>query len=119
MAFRAHVVPVLRRPGPVQHIAMIDALVRIEVEPALASLRLRPGVPRDAERLQPPVRELDQVLLQRLDAEGVRDAEIGELAVGTIRAYEIVAVAPEELRLDTVLAERRVFEVAAHAAFGR
>jgi len=69
---------------------------RIEVEPALAARGLRPRVPGDRERLQPAVGKLDQVLLQRIDAEGVLDLEVGELSVPPVRASEEPAVAAEE-----------------------
>ena len=45
------------------------------MEPALASL-CRPGVPGQRERLEPPVREGHQVLLERVGAEGVGDLEL-------------------------------------------
>ena len=40
MALRAHEVPVLVQPGPMQDIVVLDLLVRIEMEPALAALSL-------------------------------------------------------------------------------
>ncbi len=51
----------------------IDVLAGIEMEPALPALRLRARVPRDAERLDAAAGQLDQVLLQRRDAERVLD----------------------------------------------
>ncbi len=48
------------------------------------------------ERLQPSAGKLDQVLLQRRDAERVLDLEVGELAVGPVGAHEVSAVALEE-----------------------
>ena len=57
------VVPGLIAAGPVQWVAGLELLAGIEVEPALAALPLCPAVPGDAERLQPPTRKCDQVLL--------------------------------------------------------
>src|SRR5262249_42865636 len=51
VALGALVVPVLCRVRPVQHVAMIDLLVWIEMKPALPALLLRARIPRDAERL--------------------------------------------------------------------
>ena len=68
------------------------------MEPALPALILGPRIPGDAERLQPAVREGDQILLQRIDAEGVADLEVVELAVRPVGGDEELAVAPEEAR---------------------
>ena len=61
---------------------MADELLRVEVEPALAPFRFRPGVPADREGLVPPPGEADQVLLERPDPEGVGDLELLERPVG-------------------------------------
>ena len=116
---RAHEVPVLRAPRPVQFVAEIDLLVRVLPEPALAAGFLGPRIPGQRERLQAPARQLDQVLLQRLDAEGVLDLEVGELAVGAVGADEELAVAREEVRCNALVGELRVAEVAAHGLRGR
>ena len=116
---RAHEVPVLRTPGPVQFVAEIDLLVRVLPEPALAARFLGPRIPGQRERLQASARQLDQVLLQRLDAEGVLDFEVGELAVGAVGADEEPAVAREEVRCNALVGELRVAEVAAHGLRGR
>ena len=81
------------RPVQCSVVAGVDVLARVEVEPALPALLLRPRVPGDAERLQAAVREGDQVLLQRVDAERVADLEVGELAVGPVGVDEELAVA--------------------------
>ena len=75
----------------------------------------RDSVPGDRQRLQPATRKLDQVLLQRLEAERVLDFEVGRLAVGTVGVDEVPAVAAEEARRHPVLAERRAVEVPADA----
>jgi hypothetical protein len=67
-------------------------LVGIEVEPAPAALLLRPAVPGNAKRLHPAVWKRDQILLQRGDAEGVADLEVGELAVWAVSVDEEFAV---------------------------
>ena len=112
VALGAGVVPGLVAAGPVDRLAGVDVLARVEVEPALPALLLRPRVPGDAERLQAPVREGDQVLLQRVDAERVADLEVGEPAVGPVRVDEVAAVAREEPRGDAAVGEGRVAEVA-------
>ena len=48
MALGAHEVPVLVQPGPVQDVVVLDLLVRIEMEPALAALAPSAGCPRRA-----------------------------------------------------------------------
>ena len=51
VAVGAHVIPVLLPLRPVQLVARIDPLVRVEVEPALSSLAGRPRIPGDGECL--------------------------------------------------------------------
>src|SRR5262252_898202 len=71
MTVGAHEVPVLRRPRPVQLVVAGDALGGVEVKPPLAAVLPRARIPRDRKRLEPAVWKLDEVLLQRIDAEGV------------------------------------------------
>src|SRR5262249_35865436 len=52
MALRAHEIPVLIQLGPMQDVVVLDLLVRVEMEPALAALLLGPAVPGDRQRLQ-------------------------------------------------------------------
>ena len=66
------------------------------MKPALAALVLRTAVPGDRQRLQAAVREFDQILLQRINAEGVFDLEARKLAVGTVGLDEELVVLPEE-----------------------
>ena len=91
---------------------MAHLLVGVEVEPPLTALVLRPAVPGDRERLQTTVRKLDQVLLQRRDAERVFDLELGELSVRAVGFDKELAVAAEEARLDPVMLEGRAGKVA-------
>ena len=111
VAVGAHVVPVLQEPGPVEDIAVVDLLSRVQVEPALPAGRRRAAVPRDAEGLIAPAGKLDQVLLQRLDPEGVGDPVVAQGAVWTVRPHEVLPVAREEGRGHAVLGEARVAEV--------
>ncbi|MOA04097.1 hypothetical protein D3C78_1236320 [compost metagenome] len=96
VAIRAHEVPVLCRAGPVQRIGVADLLFRIEMEPALSALIRRPAVPGDGQGLQTAVRKLHQILLQGFDAEGVADAELGQLAVGAVGKDEEAPIATVE-----------------------
>ena len=114
VALRAHEIPVLVQLGPVQHVVVLDLLARIEMEPALPALLLRPGVPGDRERLQPAVGKFDEILLQRIDAEGVLYFKRGELAVRPIGLDKKLAVLAEEAGMHTIMVDARVVEVAQH-----
>ncbi len=114
MAFGALEVPVLLHARPVQRIARLDVLPGIQVEPALPALRLRPRVPRDAERLQPAAGHFDQVLLQRAHTERVLDLVVGELAVGTVGIDEVLPVAVRERRRRARVREPGIREIAEH-----
>ncbi len=116
VALGAHVVPVLVRPGPVQDVVVGDVLVRIQVKPALAALVLRAGVPADVERLHAAVGKGDQVLLQRVDAEGVGDAVLVQRPVRAVGAHVVAVVFLEEGRGDGVVGEGGVVEVAEDGA---
>ena len=118
MALRAHEVPVLVQPGPVQDIVVLDLLVRIEMEPALAAFVLWPAVPCNRQRLQPTVGELDEILLQRIDTERVLHLEGGELAVGAIGLDQGFSVFAEEARTHPKIIEARILEVAEHRLVG-
>ena len=96
MALGALAVPALRELRPVQHVAVVHALARVEVEPALPALLLRAAVPRHGERLETPPRQLDQVLLQRDDAEGVGHRVVRQPSVGSVGADEGLSVLPVE-----------------------
>src|SRR3546814_115773 len=92
MTARTAAVPVEVRASPVQRIAGFDrlridvgvaeALVgRIQMKPALSALHRRPAVPGDIQDLLATVREVDHVLLQGMNAEGVADAKRLQLAL--------------------------------------
>src|SRR5262245_62179575 len=97
-----------------QNVIVLDLLARVEVKPALAALLLRATVPGNRQRLQPTVGKLDQILLERIDAEGVFDLEGAERSVRPVGLDEEFAVFAEEARVHIVIVETRVVEVAEH-----
>ena len=118
MTVGAAAVPVLFEPRPMQRVAEVDLLVRVQREPALAAAVPGARIPRNRQRLHPSPGKLDQVLLQRVDAERVLDLEIGELAIGAVGAYEVLAVAPEERRRHAAIREGRAIEAAEDRGIG-
>ena len=119
VAVRAHEVPVLLPPGPVQLVA--GGRSARSDRGGTSAGRLLSGRASHAivRRLQPAAGELDQVLLQRRDAERVLDLVVGELAVGPVGADEELAVAPGEGRRHAGVLEGAVGEVAEHGALAR
>ncbi|KFB72832.1 MAG: hypothetical protein AW09_001951 [Candidatus Accumulibacter phosphatis] len=115
MALGALQRPVMVNTGPVQGIPVIHFLPWIEVEPALASLTLRPRIPGNRQHLITPAGKRDQVLLQGIDAEGVADFVVGQLAVRAIAVHHELVAALEEGGLDAVLPEFGVGKITAHA----
>ena len=105
----AHGVGRLVAAGPVQHVARRRLLIGQQVEP-LAVAR----VPGNLQRLQPALAGLDQVLLQRFDAEGVLDLEVRHAAIGPVGVHHVPVAALEEARGDALVPELGVVEVAAH-----
>jgi hypothetical protein len=105
VAVGALVVPGLVAPGPVQSIAGLELLAGVKVEPPLAALLFRPAVPGDTERLQPSTRERDQILLQRIDAEGVGDRIVLQCAVRTVGADHVFVAVAEEGGFDPKMLE--------------
>ena len=59
VAFGALAVPVLGGLGPVQDVAGVDALSRVEVEPPLAAVLARAGVPGDGQGLEAAARQIE------------------------------------------------------------
>jgi len=114
MALRAHEIPVLIEPGPVQRVVVLDLLVGIKMKPALPALVFWPGVPGNGQRLQPLVWKFDQILLQRSNAEGVFDLEARELAIRPVGLNEEFSVVTEEARANTVVIEARAIEITQH-----
>ena len=98
MTFGAHEVPVLVQLRPVEDVVVTDLLVRIKMEPALTARFLRSAVPGDRQGLQSAIGELDQILLEWIDAKRVLDLESGELSVGAVRFDLKLSVVTEEAR---------------------
>ncbi|MCY1400465.1 hypothetical protein D9M71_155550 [compost metagenome] len=113
VAFHAHEVGVLLRAAPVQGIAEVHALSGVEVEPGALV-----HIPGHAQGLQAAAADLDQVLLQRRDAEGVGHTEVGRLAVGAGGVDPEAAVLAEEAGGFAFALEADVIEVAQHAGVG-
>ena len=119
VAVRAHVVPVLLPACPVELVAEVDFLVRVEMKPALAARLARARIPGDRQRLEATARQLDQVLLERPHAERVLDLEIGELAVRPAGPDHVAALAPKERGRDRAVGEAAVREIAEHGGLAR
>ncbi|MNO62954.1 hypothetical protein D3C76_536390 [compost metagenome] len=114
MAVGAHAVPVLVATGPVQRVVGGKSLPGVEREPALPALRLRPAVPGDGQRLQAPAGQVDEVLLQRVVAEGVANLEVRRLAVLTLEGDEKPLPLAEKPRGNAGLVEAGIVEIAQH-----
>src|SRR5262249_29006267 len=119
VALGAHEIPVLVQLGPMQNIVVLDLLAQIEMEPTLSALVFRPAIPGDRERLQAAIREFDEILLQRIDAEGVFHLERGELAVGAVGLDEEFPALAEEAGMHAVIIKACVGEIAQHRCLGR
>ena len=91
-----------------------NRFVGVQAEPAF-----RHRIPSDGQRLQAPARQLDQVLLQRLDAERVFDFKIGGLAIRAVGADKKFAVAPGENRRTASVFEAAIGEIAEDILFRR
>ena len=86
-------------------------LVGIKMKPALAVMLLAAGIPRHYKALHSTVRKWNQVLLQRIDSEGVGEIEVLRLAVGAIGANVKLAVLLEEAGSHAVFRKVCVVEV--------
>src|SRR5262245_52524582 len=84
------------------------------MEPALAALSLRAAVPSDTERLIAPSGKGDQVLLQRIDPEGVDDLVIAERPIVVLRADHELGPRARESGDHTELLEPSIGEVSQH-----
>jgi hypothetical protein len=93
----------------VQLIVEIDALVREQIEPAFAL-----GVPGDGECLKSTAGQLEQVLLQRIEAEGVLYSEIGPLAIRAVGIDPVAAIALEKSGFGLAMRKADAGEVAQH-----
>src|SRR5207342_2091421 len=97
--------------GPVQHVVVLDLLVRIEMKPALAAPVLRSAVPGERQGLEAPIGKLDQILLQWLDAERVLDLKRRQPAVGPIGLDEKLSILAEEAGSHAVMVDNRIAEI--------
>ncbi len=68
-----------------QRVRAGDGSIRVKVEPTLPPQLFGPRVPSPRERLRSSVREGDEILLQRLDAEGPCNFETRGLAIAPFR----------------------------------
>ena len=119
VALGALEVPGLLAAGPVERVRGPERHAGIQVEPALPPVRAGPGVPRQAERLEPAVREPNEVLLERIGPEGVGDLELGRLPVRPVGPDDELPVAAEERRDDPLVRDGRLVEAAEHRLRGR
>ena len=82
-----------------QLIAGADVLFGVQMKPSLAALFLRAGVPGNRKSLNAPIREGNQVLLERMDSKSVFDLVVMKLAVPAIGRDEIFSVPGENLEI--------------------
>ena len=106
MANGATSVPGIQPLGPVQGILGEDSLFRIKVKPAFFR-----GIPSDDQGLETSSGKFDQVLLKRLDAEGVLDFEIGHPTFRAFRVNEEFGSFFEESRCYPELGEASIIEI--------
>ena len=97
---------------------MLDFLIGIDVKPALAARVLRPAVPGKGQHLQTAIGEFDEVLLQRIDPEGIFHLEHAELAIEAIGFDKKLSVLAKEARMDAVIIETGIVEIAEHGLVG-
>ncbi len=108
-------IPVLAERRPVQDVAVGHPLTGIQVIPALTTLRRRTRVPGHAQRLVAPVRKTNQVLLERVDPEDVRDVEVAQTPIRAVGSDDVPASLRPEAGRGAGVGERRVVEVAKHS----
>ncbi len=114
VALRAHAVPVLPVARPVEPVGTRDPLARVEEEPSL------PGhVPRQGEGLHAPAWKADEVLLERIPAEGVGHREDRGLPVGPVGLDEELRPVAKEAGLHPVALENDAGEIAPHRRSAR
>ena len=100
-----------------QLVAVGDPLVGVEMKPALPAVLLGTRVPGNRQRLQPAVRELNEILLQRMDSKGVLNLVIMEFAVRPVGVDEKFSVALEEGGSESGVGELCVAKITEHALF--
>ncbi len=87
--------------------------------PTLTAVFLRTRVPRYSERLETTARKLDEVLLQRRDAEGVADLIVAERPVGAVGPNPELAILLVKGAGDVVFGESGVVETTKYGLLGR
>src|SRR5262249_48236850 len=91
---------IVGRSRPVKLVAHFDVLLGMQMKPATAASFPRPRIVGEGERLEMPVADVDQVLLQGLDAERVLDL------VRLLAPSRVSAFAPDAERFDLVARAR-------------
>ena len=119
MTFGAHVIPVLLASGPVQGVGVSDDFIAIDMEPALATLFIRPGIPGRRQYLQAPVRKCDQILLQRCYAECEFNLVVLEFTACIVHADRILAVSSGKRARYAEVLEFTVCEIAEYRVLAR
>src|ERR1019366_2440846 len=114
VTFGAHEVPVLHGSGPMQRVRTGDGSIGIKMEPTLPPRLFGPRVPRPWEGLHSSVREGDEILLQRFDAEGPCNLETRGLAVAPFRFDDETVAVAQKPTLRSVALDGDVLEVAEH-----
>src|SRR3990167_5330569 len=115
MTIGTHGIPVLVTPCPVQRIPWGEALSGVERKPALSAGTGRTRVPGDGQGLQAATRKGHQILLQGTVAKGVENTEVSRFAIFALCMHVVLAVTPEESRLNARLAETRIGKITKHA----
>ena len=90
---------------------MGNRLIGIKVKPALAPGGRRPGIPADGQRLKTTATQVDQVLLQRVDPEGIENPVFGQLTVRAIGGDEELIALLTKPRAHPRVVEVRVIKV--------
>lgn len=88
---------------------MIHALLRVKVEPAPLV-----RIPGCAVGLQAPVRQFQQVLLQRLETEGIGHLEVGALTIRALGINPELIVRLAKLRRLCIVLQGGRAEIAEH-----
>ena len=95
-----------------QNIIVVYRFVTVEVEPALTTVRLRATIPSHAQRLNPAIGQLHQILLQRVSAERVQQFERLNAAIRSRSPHFVDIIFYIELSADTLMLKPTVVEVA-------
>ena len=97
-----------------QWVLGVDALLRIEVKPALAALRLGPAVPGNAQGIETAAGQRQQVLLQGVDTKHVFDSVILQLSRRAIGAYPVGIAFAKKTAFNAIVKKTGILEIAQH-----